>query len=142
LIPSSVLSDAAAERKEGLNGRFSSLGGVNSTEEAGLDENNLSDDGFCGEELPLRPEDGRSPEVGVSKPFTKAPHASSRVGGAATLPEGRGAASAKAGRAAEAGRATEAGRAAEAGRVAEAGRPGKAGRAAKTGRAANTTSFA
>ena len=59
----------------GLNGRFSSLGGVNSTEEAGVDENDVSDDGFCGEELPLRPEDGRAPEVGGSKPFGKAPHA-------------------------------------------------------------------
>jgi hypothetical protein len=101
-----------------LNRRFSSLSGVNSTEEAGVDENNLSDDGFCGEELPLRPKDGRAPEVGVSKPFRKAPHASPRGGGAATLPEERGAASAKAGRAAEAGRATEAGTSAEAGRAA------------------------
>jgi hypothetical protein len=38
LILSSELSDAAAEGKEGLNGWFSSLGGVNSTEEAGVDE--------------------------------------------------------------------------------------------------------
>jgi hypothetical protein len=28
--------------------------------------------------LPLRPKDGRAPEVGVSKPFGRAPHASPR----------------------------------------------------------------
>jgi hypothetical protein len=50
-----------------LNGQFSSLGGVNSTEEAGVDENNVSGDGFCGEESPLRPKDGRAPEVGVPR---------------------------------------------------------------------------
>jgi len=54
-------------REGGLNGQFSSLGWANSTEEAGVDENDVSDDGFCGKELPLRPEDGRAPEVGVPR---------------------------------------------------------------------------
>ena len=40
------------------------LGGVNSTEEAGVDRTDLSDAGFCGKELPLHPENGRALEVG------------------------------------------------------------------------------
>jgi hypothetical protein len=67
LILSSKFSDAVAEGNVGLNGRLSSFGGAKSTEEAGVDENNVSDDCFCGEELPMRPEDERETEVGVPR---------------------------------------------------------------------------
>ena len=58
------LSKGLPPRAGDLGGHFSLLGGVNSTEEAGIDRTDLSDAGFCGEELPLHPENKRSLEVG------------------------------------------------------------------------------
>ena len=51
-------------RAVGMVGWFSSMGGASGPKEAGVAETSFADDGFCVGESPLRPEDGRAPEVG------------------------------------------------------------------------------
>jgi hypothetical protein len=68
-------------RAGGLGGCFSLLGGVNSTEEAGVVWTDLSGAGFCGEELPLHPENGRALEIGWPRLSKEMPPRAGGFGG-------------------------------------------------------------
>ena len=68
-----------------MGGRFSLLGGVNSTEEADVDWTDLSDAGSCGEELPLHPDNGRALEVGWPRLSKGLPPRAGDLGGRFSL---------------------------------------------------------